>query len=104
MLKTAIFDTPPPGAGVNTVTLALPAFTISELPILTVKDELLANVVGRAAPFHNTSDLDVKLWPVTVSVKPAPPEELDDGLRAVIVGDGALAGADNSTLISLAAA
>ena len=42
----------------------------------------------RAPPFHCTTELSMKLLPLTVSVKFAPPTRTEAGLRLAIVGTG----------------
>ena len=42
----------------------------------------------RFVPFHLTTELEMKLVPFTVRVKPAPPAVADEGLRVVVVGTG----------------
>src|SRR5215472_1162864 len=49
-------DRPPPGAGFNTVTSAVPTAAISEAVMAAVSCVELTNVVGRLAPFHSTAD------------------------------------------------
>jgi hypothetical protein len=44
------------------------------------------NVVTRFAPFHNTTDVEAKLAPLTVSEKPAPPVDAEFGLRLFRTG------------------
>ena len=39
-------------------------------------------------PFHLTTELEIKLVPLTVRVKPAPPAVAELGLRPVVVGRG----------------
>src|SRR5258708_7356193 len=70
--KTGI-DTPPPGLGLLTVTVAVPATTTSAAEIDAVNCELLTNVVARALPFQFTTEPDTKPVPFTVSVNAALP-------------------------------
>lgn len=58
----------PPSAGFTTVTVAVPAAARSPVRIAAVNCVTLTYVVVRAAPFHCTRELDVKLLPVTVNV------------------------------------
>jgi hypothetical protein len=51
----------------------------------------LTYVVVRFVPFHRTTELEMKLVPFTVRVKPAPPAVTELGLRLVVVGMGLLA-------------
>jgi hypothetical protein len=48
----------------------------------------LTKVVGRAAPFHRTTEDDTKLVPVTVRVNPGPPRSVRVGLSAFSDGTG----------------
>jgi len=43
---------PPPGVGLNTVTLAVPAFFMSAAGTVAVSDVLFTNVVVRLVPFQ----------------------------------------------------
>src|SRR5438552_1720837 len=90
-------DVPPPGAGVNTVTEAVPAVAMSAVVICAVSCVLLPNVVARWLPFHCTMDELMKFVPVAVRVNPAPPAtallgeiELSVGTRLLIVNVSAL--------------
>src|SRR6266850_1973300 len=91
IVNVCAFDVPPPGAGLNTVTCAVPGLAMSESGIeaLTCEDE--TNVVGRFEPFHRTIDPGMKLLPFTVSVNAGPPAVADVGLRLVVVGTGLVA-------------
>src|SRR5258708_10982053 len=71
--KANTLDVPPPGAGVATLTIAVPAAAISAAVIAACKLVLEADVVVRAFPFHCTVEVDTKLAPVTGSVNAAPP-------------------------------
>ena len=48
----------------------------------------LTKVVERSAPFQRTTDVEMKLLPLTVSVKPAPPAVAEVGLMLVMLGTG----------------
>ena len=82
------FDVPPPGVGLNTVTLAVPAVAMSAAVIAAVNWVPLTYVVGRSEPFQRTTELPMKPVPLTVSVKAGPPGVAEDGLRPVMVGTG----------------
>ncbi len=88
MVKLSGADVPPPGAGLNTVTAALPAVVRSLAGIVAVREVALTNTVDRAAPFHCTTEPVIKLEPVTVSVKPGLTAAAELGLRAVTAGTG----------------
>jgi len=79
---------PPPGVGLKTVTLAVPAVAMSAARIDAVSWDAPTYVVVRFVPFHLTTELEMKFVPFTVTVKPAPPAVADEGLRLVVVGRG----------------
>ena len=90
---------PPPGAGLTTVTMAVPLVTTSEAGTEAVSCDALAYVVFSAVPFHSTSEEATKSLPLTVSVKAGEPaaavagerdETAGTGLTAVIVNVTAL--------------
>ena len=81
-------EVPPPGAGLKTVTLAVPAVAMSAARIEAVSWVEEPYVVVRFVPFHLTTEPEMKLVPFTVRVKPAPPAVADVGLRLVVVGTG----------------
>ena len=72
----------------NTVTVAVPALTMSADVIAAVNCVDDTYVVVRLAPFHCTTEPLTKLLPLTVSVKAAPPAFAAAGLRLVVVGTG----------------
>src|SRR5437667_9740551 len=88
MVNAPEFDVPPPGAGVNTVTEAVPCVAMSEAEIAAWSCVALPNVVVRSAPFQRTTDGPMKLLPVAVSVNGAPPATAVPGDRDVSVGLG----------------
>ena len=88
IVKVWAFEVPPPGAGLKTVTLAVPAVAMSAARIDAVSCVALTYVVVRFVPFHLTTELEMKFVPFTVTVKPAPPAVADEGLRLVVVGKG----------------
>src|SRR6267142_5878670 len=61
-------DVPPPGAGLNTVTDAVPAVARSVAGMDAVSCDAETNIVVRLAPFHRTTDALMKFVPFTVSV------------------------------------
>ena len=85
-VKIAAFNVPPPGAGLNTVTWALPSDAISEDRITACNCVLLTKVVALALPFHWTTEFETKLLPLITNVNPA----LPDGTVAgeIVVTDG----------------
>ena len=93
IVKMSALDVPPTGAGLKTVTLAVPGLAVSAAEISAVNPVLLIKVVDRLDPFHLTTDPLMKFVPFTVSVKPVPPAVADVGLILDIVGAG-LVGTD----------
>ena len=83
-------DVPPPGAGFVTVTVAVPAVTISAAVIAAVNCVALTNVVIFAAPLNLTTDVETKAVPFTVRLNAAPPAVALVGEREVAVGTGLL--------------
>jgi len=61
-------DVPPPGVGVNTVTVAVPAEASRAGDTVAVRLVAETYVVGSAVPFQSTTDTVWKLDPVTVRV------------------------------------
>src|ERR1700676_4107478 len=92
IVKSWLLEMPPPGAGLNTVTLAVPAKAISAVEICAVSCVGLTNEVARAEEFQFTCEVEMKFVPVTASVKPARPAAELEGESCVIVGTGLLAG------------
>src|SRR5712691_4962441 len=88
MVKVCAFDVPPPGAGLNTVTDAVPIVAMSPLGIDAVNRADETNIVVRLAPFHRTTDPLMKFVPFTVSVNAAPPAGADVGFSPVVIGTG----------------
>jgi hypothetical protein len=83
-------DVPPPGVGLVTVTVAVPAVAISAAVIAAVSWVALTKVVVLAAPLNFTTDVDTKPVPFTVRVKAAPPAVAPVGERELAVGAGLL--------------
>jgi hypothetical protein len=88
MVNVCPFEVPPPGVGVTTVTVALPAVAMSVAGMAAVSVVAEPKVVGRTLPFHWTTELVMKFVPVTVSVKAGPPAVADEGLIPLVVGTG----------------
>ena len=82
-------EVPPPGAGVKTVTEAVPTVAMSPAPIDACSCVALTKVVGRADPFHRTIEEDLKLLPLTLSVNDGPPETALAGASELATGTGA---------------
>ena len=90
IVKVCAFEVPPPGAGVTTVTAAVPAVAMSAAVMAAVSRVALTKVVIRAFPFQFTVELAVKLAPLTVKVNAAPPATAMFGLIELVVGAGIL--------------
>src|SRR5262245_23373953 len=87
-MKVSGVETPPPGAGVNTVTVAEPGTARSLAPIDACNCVALTKVVGRLAPFQRTTELARNLLPLTVSVRAETPDMIDVGDSVVTSGVG----------------
>jgi hypothetical protein len=81
-------EVPPPGAGLTTVTLAVPLVAMSVAAIAAVSSVAETYVVVGLLPFHCTVELEMKFVPFTVSMKPAPPAVPDAGDIEVTDGIG----------------
>jgi hypothetical protein len=88
MVNVSLFEVPPPGAGVITVTAAVPAVATSELRMVAVSVVLETNIVARGLPFQSTVDDEINPVPVSVSVKPGFPAIVEVGEIAERVGAG----------------
>ena len=73
MVKVAALEVPPPGVGLNAVTLTVLPAAMSLAEIAAVNCVLLTNVVVRSEPFHRTLELDMNEEPFAVSVKAGSP-------------------------------
>ena len=85
-----MFDVPPPGAGLKTVTFVDPAVAMSAAGMLAVSRVSLTCVVVRSLPFQRTTEPLTKFMPLTVRVNAGPLAIALAGLRVVIVGAGLL--------------
>jgi hypothetical protein len=94
VVKGRAWDVPPPGAGLTTVTLSVPAAAMSAAVIAAVSWVEDTNVVARLAPFHCTVEFETKLDPLTVRVKDGPPWRADAGDNEEIAGAGLLTAND----------
>ena len=88
MVKFKLLEVPPPGPGLATVTLDVPAVATSLAGIAAANCVALTNEVVRALPFHCTVAPLTKFVPLTVRVKFAAPANVLDGERLIIVGTG----------------
>ena len=73
IVNGSALDVPPTGAGLTTVTLAVPFAPMSLAGMTAWSCPLLTKVVARAAPFQRIWEPFTKWLPLTVRVKPAPP-------------------------------
>jgi len=88
MVKVCGLEVPPPGVGLNMVTLTLAPAATSLAEIAAVNCVALTKVVVRPVPFQRTCELEMNFEPVTVSVKAAPPAFAPVGEMDVRVGTG----------------
>src|SRR5205809_77742 len=88
IVKVSALELPPPGAGVNTRTEAVPAVAMSAAVIVARSWVALTKVVVRALLFHCTTDPLTKFVPFTVSVNATPPAFVLVGDSEVTVGTG----------------
>ncbi len=63
IVKVLVLDVPPPGAGLDTVTVAVPATAMSAAVIAAVNRVADTYVVVRFAPFQRTTELLTKPVP-----------------------------------------
>ena len=84
----AALEVPPPGDGLTTTTCAVLTEAVSAAVIAAVSRTALTNVVGRALPFHCTTELATNPVPFTVRVKAADPGITVAGDTLVIAGTG----------------
>ena len=88
IVNVMAFEVPPPGAGLNTVTCALPATAMSAAVIAACNCVVPTKTVVRADPFHFTTAPETNPDPFTISENAAPPATAVDGPSEVIVGTG----------------
>jgi hypothetical protein len=88
IVNVTAFDVPPPGAGLDTVTLAVPTLAMSAATMDAVNCVLLTKVVVRLGPFQLTTDVLKKFAPLTLSVNAPPPAAAVTGLKLDIEGTG----------------
>lgn len=81
---------PPPGVGLNTVTVAVPTVATSEAGTEAVIEVALTNVVVSGIPFQFTTEVLTKLVPISMSVKAELPAPAELGASEVSVGEGLL--------------
>jgi hypothetical protein len=90
IVKGSAVEVPPPGAGLNTVMTPVPpvAMSLAGIDALKKGNSPLTKLVGRAIPFHSTTDPLKKPVPLTVRSKAGPPAVTATGLIPVITGIG----------------
>src|SRR5215469_6217385 len=88
IVKLIPADVPPPGAGVETVTMAVPGVAMSAAVIAACKLVLEMKVVVCALPFHWTVEEEIKLEPVIDSVNAAPPAVAELGFKDPDASEG----------------
>ena len=88
MVKLTAFEVPPPGAGLVTVTAAVPAEAMAAAGMAAVNCVGLKNVVVPAVPPKLTIEAATKFVPLIVNVKAAPPATALFGEIMVIAGTG----------------
>jgi hypothetical protein len=86
MVRVLPADVPPPGAGVTTVIVRVPADARSAAVNSAVNEVADTYVVGRAEPSTRTVEFGVKFAPLAVSVTDDAPMPTDDGEMLVSVG------------------
>ena len=89
-VKFTPFDSPPPGAGLNTEMVKLPETVRSLAGIEAVTWLSEMNVVVRLEPLNLTTEFETKFAPLTVSVKAPSPTVLVLGEMFTIEGTGLL--------------
>ena len=88
MVKVDVFELPPPGAGLVTVTAGVPVEAMLAAGMAAVNCVELTKVVAGADPPKLTIEAATKFVPLIVSVKGAPPGTVQFGEIVVIVGVG----------------
>src|SRR5262245_21385143 len=96
MAKFKALETPPPGVGVKTVTLAAPGCAMSAAATAILNCVELTKVVWRSWPFQRTTDPLIKFAPFTVRLKPGALAAAVAGSRLASVGIGLLAASQES--------
>jgi len=84
-VKKATFDTPPPGAGLTTVTAAVFTVAMSAAGTLAVNWESFTNVVASGLPFQFTVESVPNPVPFTVRVNPLPPGATASGTSGWLI-------------------
>jgi hypothetical protein len=82
------FEVPPPGAALSTVMVVIPAAAMTDAGTCAVSWVSLPYCVERAVAFQNIVEPDVNPEPDMVSVKAAPPSEVNAGDMLLNAGTG----------------
>lgn len=90
MVSVTEFDVPPPGAGVNTVIVTVPAAAMSLGLTSMVSSFSLKKIVARGNPLNSIAELGANPFPITASVNVVEPAATLDGLSVPITGLGRL--------------
>src|SRR5882762_4160616 len=88
IVKVSALEVPPPGLGLNTVTLAKPTAVRSDAGTVAVRCEASTKLVASATPFQFTVDAATKSLPVTARMNSGLPDAALDGARVEIDGTG----------------
>src|SRR6266567_3962442 len=88
MVKAILPEVPPPGAGLNTITWAVPATAMSAVLMAACSCVPLTYVVVRLVPFQYTTEPFINPFPFTVRVKAPVPAVADEGDNEVSDGAG----------------
>src|SRR5260370_39694772 len=92
-MKMVEFEVPPPGGGLNTVTVAPPGTARSLAGIEAIKTLLARNVVGRGLPFHCTTEPLTNCEPLTTRFKAGEPAKVSEGVSSDRTGSGVVVSA-----------
>ena len=90
-VKVTMFEVPPPGVGLVTITGNDPIVATSDGRIAAVSCVALIKVVALEAPLNFTTDAPTKFDPLTVNVNAPDPADTVAGCRVVIAGTGLFA-------------
>ena len=90
-VKVTAFEAPPPGVGLATVTGSDPAVATSVARMAAISLVALTKVVVLAIPLKLTTELLMKLDPLTVNVSAPDPATTVAGSSVVMAGTGLLA-------------
>jgi hypothetical protein len=87
MVKFTEFEVPPPGAGLVTLTGAVPVVAMAAAGMVTINSVELTNVMVSAVLPNRTIEAETKFVPFTVSVNAAPPAMALVGEIVATAGD-----------------